>query len=330
MQAMVALFLGWTLGANDAANCFGTAVSSRMVRWRTAALLIAVFALLGAIGEGGRGLAHLSGIMGADGDSALCATLAAALTVAAFTFVGLPVSVSHAVGGALVGVKIAGAESKGGFLELLPWQEMRGILLCWLTTPFGALCLALLLYPLLAFLVRQARFHFLTYDAIMRALLVLAGAYAAYALGANNVANVVAFPYAAGVFGLPGSAAAQSIALSLGAGAIGFGALTYSRRVMNTVGRGLVPLDAFSAFVSILAAAVAVHVYARLGVPVSTSHAVVGAVLGVGLLHGLRTVSSRTLAWVVLGWLFTPAASGALAWAILRMIRWTWAIAPGI
>jgi len=320
MHALAALLLGWTLGANDAANCFGAAVSARMVRWRTAALLIAAFALLGALCDGHRGLANLATIAGPDSDAGLCAMLAAALTLIVFTAAGMPVSVSHAVGGALAGVKIASAQSQTWYLTAAPWPELRGILLCWLTTPFGAMCLALLLYPLLALLVRTARFHFLTYDALMRGLLVLAGAYAAYALGANNVANVTALPYAAGIFGLPGSETARLAALALGAAAIGLGAITYSRKVMYTVGSGLVPLDAFSAFVSILAAAAAVHIYACLGVPVSTSHAVVGAVLGIGLLHGLHTVSSRTLAWVVLGWLCTPAASGMLGWWIWRVL----------
>ncbi|MCX7935214.1 MAG: inorganic phosphate transporter, partial [Planctomycetota bacterium] len=168
MQTLAALLLGWTLGANDAANCFGTAVSSHMVRWRTAALLVACFALLGALGEGGRGLGNLAALMGPSSEGALTATLAAALAVAIFTAWGLPVSVSHAVGGALVGVKIAGAGVGVSWAAWLPWREMRAILLCWLTTPVGALCLALILYPILAFLVREAKLHFLTYDAIMR------------------------------------------------------------------------------------------------------------------------------------------------------------------
>ena len=102
------------------------------------------------------------------------------------------------------------------------------------------------------------------YDFVVRWCLVLAGSYGAYALGANNVANVT------GAFVGPGMLTPR-MACIVGGLSICLGVITFSRGVMMTVGRGLVKLDAFSAFIVILAEAVTVHIYAMVGVPVSTS-----------------------------------------------------------
>ena len=88
---------------------------------------------------------------------------------------------------------------------------------------------------------------------------------------------------------------------------------------MYTVGRGLVRLDAYTAFISILSAAITVHVYAIIGVPVSTSQAIVGAVLGIGILKGTRTIRIKTLWKILFGWLGTPAISAGAAYGLYQL-----------
>ena len=75
---------------------------------------------------------------------------------------------------------------------------------------------------------------------------------------------------------------------------------------METVGKKLVRLDPFSALVVVLAEAITVHIYAFIGVPVSTSQAVIGAVLGVGIIKGVNTIHRRTLGHIFLAWFITP------------------------
>ena len=98
------LFLGWSLGANDAANVFGTAVGARMVRFRTAALVCAVFVVLGAT-ISGAGAAHTLGRLGAVNalPGAFTVALAAGLTTFWMTRLKLPVSTSQAIVGAIIG-----------------------------------------------------------------------------------------------------------------------------------------------------------------------------------------------------------------------------------
>jgi PiT family inorganic phosphate transporter len=82
---------------------------------------------------------------------------------------------------------------------------------------------------------------------------------------------------------------------------------------MITVGKGIVRLDAFSAFICVLSQAVTVHIYAIVGVPVSTSQAIVGAVLGIGFIRGVHTINIRTLGFVSAGWLATPFVAAFLS-----------------
>ncbi len=98
------LFLGWSLGANDAANVFGTAVGSRMVRFSTAAFICSIFVIIGSVigGLGAtQGLSELGTIPTLSG--AFTVALAAGLTVFWMTKFGLPVSISQAIVGAIVG-----------------------------------------------------------------------------------------------------------------------------------------------------------------------------------------------------------------------------------
>jgi PiT family inorganic phosphate transporter len=73
--------------------------------------------------------------------------------------------------------------------------------------------------------------------------------------------------------------------------------------------------------VAILAEAITVHIYAIIGVPVSTSQAIVGAVLGIGLVKGVRTIQMKTLAKILFGWIGTPAISAGITWICYQLLK---------
>jgi inorganic phosphate transporter, PiT family len=294
-RLLAALFMGWSLGSNDAANIFGTAVSSFMVKYRTAVVLTAVFVILGALAGGLPGIKTLSGITSQNLNTAFYVSIAAGFTITLMTLFNIPASASQAVIGGILGVGILQRE-----INLAPLLK---VFACWVGTPLGGMLIAIILYFLLSSVIRRLNLHFMFYDKMMRILLISAGAYGAYALGANNVANVTGVFYKAGTL-------SAFHALLLGGVSIGLGAVTYSRRVMMTVGRKMVKLDAFSAFIAVLAGAVTVHIYAKIGVPVSSAQAIVGAVIGIGLSHGVKTVQKKTVFKIVAGWFFTPVIAG--------------------
>ena len=88
--------MGWSLGANNSANNFGTAVFSQKIRYRTAVILCAVFVIIGALLEGQAGMHTLGGLVEQTADSAFAATLAAALTATLMSVLKLPISTSQA------------------------------------------------------------------------------------------------------------------------------------------------------------------------------------------------------------------------------------------
>jgi len=298
------VFLGWSLGANDSANVFGTAVSSFMVNYRVATVIIAIFVLIGALLEGAPGLETLGSITEQSFNTAFLISVSAALTVTIMTILKIPVSTSQAVVGGILGIGI--------LQKHIEFHYLSKVIICWIGTPIGAIFFSIILYPSFAFFLRKLNMHFLTYDRMMRFLLILAGIYGAYALGANNVANVTGVFYEAGMV-------SKFEALLIGGLSIGFGALTYSRNVMITVGRKIIPMDAFSAFISVLSEAITVHMYAMIGVPVSTSQALVGGVVGIGIVKGLRMVSGKTIIKIVIGWFLTPVLGMVLSLLLFRL-----------
>jgi PiT family inorganic phosphate transporter len=82
-----------------------------------------------------------------------------------------------------------------------------------------------------------------------------------------------------------------------------------------------VKLDPFSALVVLLAQSITVHIYTFIGVPVSTSQAVIGAILGVGIVKGISTVDGHTLVNIIIAWILTPAIAGFFATALYFTIH---------
>ena len=300
-QLLSGVFLGWSLGANDASNVFGTAVAAKMVRFWHAALLCSIFVILGAVLEGHKGMYTYQQLSGTDLATAFAVTLGAAITVTGMSVIGLPVSTSQAVVGGLVLV--------GYLTDNLHTASLAKVVICWVATPFGAALITMALYHLFGKLMDRLKPTLFQYDRWLRVGLIVAGSYGAYALGANNVANVT------GPFVGPDGLNPQEAAL-IGGCAIALGVLTYSYKVMKTVGKDLVKLDAYTAFVAILSHGITVHTFAKIGVPVSTSQAIVGAVLGVGILKGVKSINRATAMRVAFGWIGTPVIAAAITYVI--------------
>jgi len=311
-QYLGGAFLGWGLGANNTANAFGTAVSSGMVKYRVAIILMAVFVVIGALTQGQAGIETLSKLrsqkeisveqIAKEGEAvimhkkkmiqiAMIITFAAALTTIMMTILKLPISTSQAVAGAIIGV--------GLMQQNVNFSGLQKVVICWVGTPIGGMVLTFVFYWIFKKLLRKWNPSVFIYDPVISILLILCGCYGAYALGANNVANVSA------VFVGEGMLTVQQAAV-FGGITIAVGVLTYSKPVMMTVGKGIIKLDSFSAFICVLSHAVTVHMFAIVGVPVSTSQAIVGAVLGIGFIKGAHTVNYKKLLHVSFGWFATP------------------------
>jgi inorganic phosphate transporter, PiT family len=329
------LFLGWALGSNDAANVFGTAVGTRMIPWLTAAIICSVFLVLGAV-ISGAGAANTLGKLGAISApaGAFMTALSAAIAVYTMTKAGLPVSTTQAIVGGIVGWNLFSGSSTDA-------STLTTILLTWITGPLLAAAIAMPLYSLTMMLLRKSNLHLLRIDAYTRIGLIVAGAFGAYSLGANNIANVV------GVF-LPSSpfrditiadtftvSAAQQL-FFMGALAISVGVLTYSKGVMMTVGSSLGRISPIAAWVAVTSHSIVLFLFASKGletwlasnglptiplVPVSSSQAVVGAVVGIAVLKGMAGIRWRLLGRIMLGWAVTPFIAGIICFVGLFFLQ---------
>jgi len=150
-----------------------------------------------------------------------------------------------------------------------------------------------------------------------RILLIMAAASMAFSFGANDVANS-AGPLAAILYAEGWGNVAQVMwsSLLIAAAGLSAGIALWGSKVIETVGERITPLSPPSAYVAQMSATLAMLVVSRLGIPVSTSMAIVGGVMGVGLSKGIRTLNVKVLARIFGMWLLALPATIALTYAL--------------
>jgi len=324
------LFLGWTLGANDAANVFGSAVGSKMIRFKQAAIIASIFVILGAVLQGAGG-SHTLGKLGSIDalGGAFTVALAAGLTVFWMTKSKLPVSTTQAVVGAIIGWNLfTGSETD--------INSLVKIVTTWIAGPILGGIFAVLLYLLLGFVLRKTKIHLLLQDAYTKYALIIVGAFGSYSLGANNIANVVGVfvPSAPNIvldFGLFSLDGTQLLFL-IGGIAIATGIITYSKRVMMTVGSSIMNLSSETALIVVFSHSLVLFIFSsqslsnlfvQIGlpaiplVPVSSSQVIIGAIMGIALLKGGRGIDYSVLGKIASGWIATPVIAGVFAFISL-------------
>jgi inorganic phosphate transporter, PiT family len=310
---LMGLAVGWSIGANDAANSLGTAVGSKVLTLKRAIILIALFGFLGAFLQGshvaktiGKGIVPMHELAGnAAIYIALVASFAACAWVVLATYWKMPISTSHSIVGAVAGAGLAiGAPVK--------WQVLGDIFICWIFTPVGAAVLGYIFYRIFKNIFYRfiARKYIKT---IMSALVIASGCYVAYTWGANDVANATGVIVGAGIL-------TPNISIAIGGLAIVIGIVTWGYKVIETIGSEITNLLPIMAFSAQLASAINVHIYTVFGIPVSTSHSIVGAIFGVGLVRGVRVLNIRIMREIIICWLATPFVSGLVSFIALKGI----------
>ncbi len=159
--------------------------------------------------------------------------------------------------------------------------------------------------------------HFVTVERVFGVLMVVTACGMAFAHGSNDVANAIG-PLAA-VIGVAttGTIAAKSTlpiwVLMLGGGGIVIGLATFGRHVIATVGRKITQLTPSRGFAAELAAATTIVIASGTGIPISTTHTLVGAVLGVGMARGIEAIDLRVVSRIFVSWVVTIPAGAGLA-----------------
>ncbi len=329
------LFLGWSLGANHAVNVFGTAVVSKMVRFRTAAIIAGIFVILGSVFSGAgttKTLTDLGSINAIAGSFSVA--LAVGISVTLMTRAKLPVSTSQAVIGGIIGWNLFTGSPTD-------YNSLTKILFSWFTSPIIAAFFGFTFFILIKKTVLKWKIHLLELDNYTRIGLIIVGALASYSLGANNIGNVMGMFISAPLFvdlnigNLFTLSGVQQLFL-LGGLAIAVGIFTYGDNVMLTVGANLYKISPITGFVVVLAEFIVLWLFTSQGlerfllknnlpaiplVPLSTTQAFIGAVIGVGLAKDPHSINFKVLGKIAIGWAVAPLSAGIITFVSLFFIQ---------
>lgn len=328
------LFLGWSVGASEASN-FGTAVATKMIKFRTAAIIASVCVIIGAV-YAGSGTSHTLGTLGniTSLAGAFMVALSAALTSSWMVKLAIPVSTSQAIIGAIVGWNMFAGRTTD-------ITVLSKIISAWFLGPFFSGIFAIILYALLKVTFLHWNLHILRKDYLTRIALILAGAFGSYALGANNIANVMGVfvkssPLHQINFPLGISLNQSQVLFLLGSIAIAIGICTYSHKIINTIGNTIMKLSPLMAWVVVMANSIVLFVFSSTElhnlltswhlpafplVPISATQALIGAVIGLGVAKGGRDINWSIVGKIVISFIVTPISSAIICYISLFFLQ---------
>ncbi len=318
------LFMGWALGANNMANVFGSAVGTKMIKFRTAAILCSIFVILGCVFGGGgtsETIGKLASITTLAGS--FVAALAAGISVWVMTKAGLPVSTTQAIVGSIIGWCLFVGEA-------INYTLLGQIMIGWVACPLLAAGFSMVMMFLVKWYLRTFPIPLFRLDMYTRIGLILAGIFGSYALGANNIANVMgvfmnSVPFSdISLFGGGLTFASYQQLFLLGGIAIMFGVIFDSKQVIDTIGKGIFKMTPVAALVVVISHSLVLFLFSSKSiynflsshglptiplVPVSSAEAIIGAIVGIALLQKGRGLKWRTLLNIGGAWALTPIIS---------------------
>jgi len=281
-----------------------------LISFKNAVILVALFSILGAVLQGEHVMKTIgTGIVSTELNyrAILVSMICSGFFVTLATFFRIPVSTSQAIVGGVIGIGLAvGAE--------VNYSKIVTIAGSWILCPILVMALSYLLSHLMGYILRRLQYGAMLVQNAIGWLAIFSACYVAYSMGANNAGNAVGPIANLGIVPTKGL-------LLIGGVAIAIGAATYGRKVADTVGKGITPLDIPGAFVAQISSAFGMHLFSMLGIPVSTSSAIVGAVVGVGLVKGANAIRRKTIVTIMVGWVLTPILAGVSSFLLYRLMN---------
>ncbi len=337
------IFMGWSLGTNDAANAFGTAVATGVVKYRTAVIIIASLVVVGSFLMGHQNITEVASLATNNEVMASQSTVAAAiengttqsliwksalkaaivfacagLTVFVMSYLKFPVSANQSITGAIIGWGLFYADYGNAELRMQNLGQLGKFASTWLICPLGAAIISFVIVILFNKLLANRLSKLTHYDFLVKAGYLIAGGFASFSIGMNSSANVTALYFDSIDDGIQTNLLTDArLTATIGGIAIALGVLTYSKKVMMTVGTSIAPLTQIEGFLVIIAMALTIVLMGNIfGIPVSTSQAVVGAVVGAGLTKGPKVVNFGVFKNIAIAWVSSPVAAGLLTYVV--------------
>jgi PiT family inorganic phosphate transporter len=350
---LIALIFEYINGFHDTANSIATVVSTRVLTPKAAIVLAAVTNLVGAMVGTAVARTISSGLVDASfvtSFTIICALMGAIIWDLITWYVGLPTSSSHALIGGLCGAALASAHGNWHVLVWsLPakghWWDGKGLLykvvIPMVTSPTCGLILGFLLMVSLYVLLRNWTPH--RVNSVFGRLQLLSASYMGFSHGSNDaqktmgiIALTLVAATKAGTFDqLPGwlsflhtpeAAKGQQqeiavwikiiCALTMCAGTAAGG-----WRIIKTLGHKMVKLQPVHGFAAETTAATVLFLAAKLGMPVSTTHAITASIMGVGAAKRFSALKMGVVKSILLAWLLTLPASAVIAYLAMRTLQ---------
>ncbi len=310
----LALVFDYINGFHDTANAIATSVSTRALSPQRAIALSATANFVGALTGTAVAKTIASGIAttpeGAEGQIIIAAALVGAITWNLITWrLGIPSSSSHALIGGLIGAVIAW----GGFGPLNAEGIGGKVLVPLVSSPIIGILMGFSLMVVLLNVFRRAQPR--TINDRFRKLQVVSASYMAFSHGSNDAQKTMGIMtlalVAAGI--IPEPVVPLWVILSAAA-AISLGTAAGGWRIIKTMGQRVVKLDPVHGFAAETTAATIILGASQLGMPVSTTHVISSAIMGVGASDRFSAVRWGVAGNIVTAWILTIPASGAVAW----------------
>ncbi|WP_319508719.1 inorganic phosphate transporter [uncultured Methanolobus sp.] len=315
------LYMAWNIGANDLANAMGTSVGSGALSIKQVIIIAGVFEFAGAVLFGKRVTSTIAkGIVPVDSVSLvdphlvaigmLAAILAAGFWITLATFYNLPVSTTHSIVGAVLGFGLMAAYYGIIGFEEIKWAVLGKIVGSWLVSPLLGALLAYVIFSLIRYFILQKADDPYNVEKKFVLLQTMTACYIAFAHGSNDVANAIG-PLYAGLNSLEMAGLAIPLwVMALGGIGMVIGLATWGYRVIETIGTRITELTPTRGFSAEFATASVVVLHSYSSLPISTTHTLVGSVIGVGLAGGLAAVDLSVIGKIVVSWIVTvPAAA---------------------
>lgn len=299
------VLIAFGIGSNDTSNALGICIGSGIIRFQKAVLLFGCFVVLGILLQGHR-VMQTVGKNIVDVDLPILGT---ALSVSAFLIIlsnskKMPLSTHQVIIGSLIG---AGTAS-GVPVSL---SSVAEIVLSWLISPLIAVVTALFTYRAMEKTISKLALFPL--ERVLRALLLLSGILISFNTGANELATIVGPAIHAGLIDRTPASLMGSIFVFLGA-------VILSKRVIETIGKGITALDPYSGFAAQFGAGICVLFFTMLGMPVSTTYCIVGGISGVGISKGMKTIRFELIRKIIATWFLAPTVAFLASYFIMRFV----------
>jgi inorganic phosphate transporter, PiT family len=328
----LAVLFDYINGFHDTANAIATSVSTRALRPDHAIILSATANFVGALTGTAVAQTIASGLAtppeGAPGQVIVAAALVGAITWNLITWrFGIPSSSSHALIGGLLGAVISASieVGEGAFADVKIDGVVNKVLIPLVSSPIIGIAVGFTFMVVIFNVFRRA--HPARLNENFRRLQILSASYMAFSHGSNDAQKTMGIMtlalVSAGVLVAPagGKASIPLWVILLAATAISLGTAAGGWRIIRTMGQRVVKLDPVHGFAAETTAASIIFGASQLGVPVSTTHVIASAIIGVGASDRLSAVRWGVAGNIVTAWVLTIPASGIVAALAYRLLE---------